>query len=260
MRKRGTRVQIGFAVLLLGALTLAQTARGAENCPVTHDQLVQALKKSVKPSGGPTNGGFDNNEWAAVANRGGTVCAIAFSGKKSDDQWPGSRAIAAEKANTANNFSVDKMALSTANLYAEGQPGGPLFGMLTSDPVNGAALHAGKPSQYGTASDPLIGKHIGGVIVFGGGRALYSDKGIVGALGAGGDTSCADHNIAWRIRKAVGLNKVPAGVAGTKKDAIIYDIGADGKCLSGYGHPTCGLLGPAIAADIGAGFVPNGVT
>jgi hypothetical protein len=151
------------------------------------------------------------------------------------------------------------MALSTANLYAGGQPGDPLFGMLTSDPVNGAALHAGKPSQYGTASDPLIGKHIGGVIVFGGGRALYSDKGIVGALGAGGDTSCADHNIAWRIRKAVGLNKVPAGVAGTKKDAIIYDIGADGKSLSGYGHPTCGIQGPAIAADLGAGVVPNGV-
>jgi hypothetical protein len=33
----------------------------------------------------------------------------------------------------------------------------------------------------------MVGKHLGGVIVFGGGLALYSPTGIVGGLGASGD-------------------------------------------------------------------------
>ena len=73
--------------------------------------------------------GLDNNEWAALVNRDGAVCAVAFSGGKPDDQWPGSRAIAAEKANTANALSLNGFALSTANLYAGAQPGGSLFGL-----------------------------------------------------------------------------------------------------------------------------------
>ena len=49
----------------------------ASNCPVTHDQLATALKAAVKPAGGPSNGGLDNNEWAAIVNRDGNVCAVA---------------------------------------------------------------------------------------------------------------------------------------------------------------------------------------
>ena len=41
-------------------LTLPVVASAA-NCPVTHDQHAQALRASVKPSGGPGNGGLDNN-------------------------------------------------------------------------------------------------------------------------------------------------------------------------------------------------------
>jgi hypothetical protein len=54
--------------------------RPAMTCPVDHDQLADILKKSVKPGGGPTNGGLDNNEWAAVVDRQGVVCAVAYSG------------------------------------------------------------------------------------------------------------------------------------------------------------------------------------
>ncbi len=74
--------------LVLETSTHAQADPSVE-CPASHEQLVQALQKSVKPAGGPTNGGFDNNEWAAVVNRGGALCAIAYSGGKCDDQWPG---------------------------------------------------------------------------------------------------------------------------------------------------------------------------
>jgi uncharacterized protein GlcG (DUF336 family) len=48
----------------------------------------------------------------------------------------------------------------------------------------------------------MVGKQLGGGIVFGGGLALYSDNDVVGGLGVSGDTSCADHNIAWRVLHA----------------------------------------------------------
>jgi hypothetical protein len=75
---------IGAAVALVFA-----TAASAADCPADHDKLEKALKASVKPSGGPTNGGLDNNEWAALVTRDGAVCAVAFSGGAPSDQWPG---------------------------------------------------------------------------------------------------------------------------------------------------------------------------
>ena len=98
------------------------------------------------------------------------------------------------------------------------------------------------------------GSAIGGVNVFGGGLALYdSDHNIVGAIGVSGDTSCADHNIAWRTRHRLNLDHLgtvivgPAGLfAGdpTHPDNIIYDItanpaGGTGNSASGFGHPSC---------------------
>ena len=104
-------------------------------------------------------------------------------------------------------------------------------------------------------SDPMVGKHLGGVIVFGGGLALYEKTGVVGAVGVSGDSACADHNIAWRIRKALGLGSVPAGVNPNKDDGIIYDIAA-GASKSGWGHPTCGGKEPDVAKEIGSGVGP----
>ncbi len=228
-------------------------------CPVDHDRLADILKKSVKPAGGPSNGGFDNNEWAAIVNRQGIVCAIAFSGGKVDDQWPGSRAIAAEKANTANAFSLKDRAIATANLYAGAQPGGFLFGAAVSDPPAADIIHGGQPQAFGTATDPMLGKPVGGVIVFGGGLALYRDGAVIGALGVSGDSSCADHNVAWRVRHGLGLDQVPAGVSPNMKDAIIYDIGPDGKSLSGFGHPKCNGREDQIAVDLGAGIDASAV-
>jgi uncharacterized protein GlcG (DUF336 family) len=87
------------------------------------------------------------------------------------------------------------------------------------------------------------------VNVFGGGLALYSEgKSVIGAVGVSGDTSCADHFIAWRVRNNLGLDHL-SGVAGVSGDAarpdnIIFDIvanpsGGTGNSAGGFGHPKC---------------------
>jgi uncharacterized protein GlcG (DUF336 family) len=211
----------------------------------------------VKPSGGPSNGGLDNNEWAALVTRDGSVCAVAFSGQSPTDQWPGSRAIAAEKANTANALSLKAFALSTANLYAGTQPGGFLYGLASSNPPNIIVLYAGDSAKFGSASDPFVGQHLGGVITFGGGLALYDSNGIVGGVGVSGDSSCADHNIAWRIRQSLGLDKVPAGAGPDHNDEIIYDVTPDKTSPSGFGHPKCKGTEADVAEQLHAGFIPQ---
>ena len=224
----------------------------AAHFPVDRGALLKALKASVKPSGGPSNGGLDNNMWAAVVDRQGVVRAVCYTGEDLGDQWPGSRTIAIEKANTANALSLPNFAFSTANLYSGAQPGGFLFGLLATNPVDTATMYAGDTAQYGTQGDAMVGKKASGVVVFGGGLALYDGDTIVGALGVSGDTSCGDHNIAWRVRKGLGLDKVPAGITAENNDAIIYDIGMMGKSSSGYGHPKTGLKEDDVAKAIGA--------
>lgn len=180
------------------------------------------------------------------------MCAVAFSGHDRGDQWPGSRAISAQKANAANAFSLKGLALSTANLYSAVQPGGSLYGLQASNPIYMAIAHGGDPSRYGTERDPMVGQHIGWVNVFGGGLALYRHGTLIGALGLSGDTSCADHNVAWRVRKTLGLGTVPGGVSPHKDDGIIYDI-VNGKSKSGFGHPNCGGKEAEVATAIGSG-------
>ncbi len=239
-----------------GAVAFAVPAQAQKaECPVNHSKLQQVLKASVKASGGPANGGLPVNEWAAVVNRHGAVCAVAFSGKKATDQWLGSRAIAVEKANTVNAFSLDKYAVSTANLWAQSQPGGYLWGTAATNPPVAKDLYQGPFGDWGKGNDPLIGKVVGGVVAFGGGLALYQNGKLVGGLGASGNTSCADHNIAWRVRNKLGMGKVPNGPTPQHNDAIVYDVGANGKSESGWGHPECGHDAPQIAKQIGAGIV-----
>lgn len=203
-----------------------------------HAKLRAALADVIK-QGKDQNTGLGNHEWAAVVNRDGIVCAVVFSGPDRGAQWPGSRAIAAEKASTANALSKPDFALSTANLWAASQPGGSLYSLVGSAPPNPAAAYAGNPADFGQPNDPMIGKPIGGVIVFGGGLPLYDASGkMLGGLGLSGDTSCADHVIAWKVRHSLGLDAVPAGVAPNASDNMILDV-QNGQSVSGYGHPSC---------------------
>ncbi len=233
-----------FKKTALIALTLTLLAGGSKQVYAAECQGLpgyDALKKALSAARNDSNGGLNNDMWGAIVDRTGQVCSVAYTGENLGDQWPGSRAIAVEKANTANAFSLPGFALSTANLYAGTQPGGFLFGLPGTNPVEPHDIAAGSPKDYGTANDPLVGKRPGGIVVFGGGLALYDTKGaLLGAVGVSGDTSCADHNIAWKTRSGLGLDYVPNGPGDKHNDQIIYDIGLTGKSASGFGQPGCG--------------------
>lgn len=211
----------------------------APKCPDLPDAAhLKQVVQSVVREGASKNGGMGNQEWAAVVNRQGIVCAIIFSGTVASDAWPGSRVIAGEKANTANGLSSRDYALSTANIYAASLPGQSLYSLATSQPPNPAAVF-GDPGTFGTPHDPMVGKAIGGIIVFGGGLPLYAPDGrIVGGLGLSGDTSCADHVIAWKVRHLLRLDAVPMGPSPAHDDNMILDF-THGYSPSGFGHPAC---------------------
>lgn len=230
----------------------------------SHAELKKALDGAVTAE----DTGLDLDMWATVVNRDGIVCAVAFSGATRGAQWPGSRIISAQKANTANAFSLDGFAISTANLYSAVQPGGSLYGLQDSNPVDPRIAYRGSSRRYGTGRDSLLGNKIGGVNVFGGGLALYAAGGkVIGAVGVSGDTSCADHRIAWRVRDGLGLANL-AGVTGVsgdprRPDNIVFDIVAAASA-GGFGHPHCiagkdGDPGSLPAAPDGFGHTQAGV-
>jgi uncharacterized protein GlcG (DUF336 family) len=253
---------------LLPALALAATLPVCAQSPVSSNVDAAAacsqlpnhaqLQSALAYARAQTNGGFNLDMWGTIVNRDGVVCAVAFTGTNRGSQWPGSRVISAQKANTANAFSLPALALSTANLYSAVQPGGSLFGLQASNPVDTQVAYRGDPSDYGQWNDPMIGGRIGGVNVFGGGLALYDSKGqLLGAVGVSGDSSCADHNIAWRTRHKLKLDYVPAGVSGdlTRPDNIVYDITNPtgfpiGVSAKGWGHPVCSAESTTIAAGL----------
>lgn len=196
-----------------------------------YDEVTEALSAVQAEE----NGGFGFDMWGTVVDRSGTVCVVTRTGEPGE-QWPGSRVISAQKANTANAFSLPGLALSTANLFNAVQPGNSLFGLQESNPVDTDVAYAGPAADWGTANDPMVGYRIGGVNVFGGGLALYDADGeLLGALGVSGDSSCADHAIAWKLRDTLGLDFVPGGVSETGDDNMIFGLD------NGFGHPECGL-------------------
>jgi len=246
-----------LGTFLLSGLAFAQNNVNCKDLP-TYSQLKTALISAR----GQVNGGFNLDMWATVVNRDGEVCAVVFTGAYRGSEWPGSRVISAQKANTANAFSLPGLALSTANLYAAVQPGGSLFGLQESNPVDTDVAYKGPSSNYGQSNDPMVGSKIGGVNVFGGGLALYRNVGtptapvpvLVGAIGVSGDTSCADHNIAWRTRNNLNLDFVPAGVgSATQKDNINYiGVAVVPSIQNDFSHPKCPIAGIDTATAISA--------
>lgn len=240
MRSSTILCTLGALVTLVMMGTTGPAAAVTGDCSSLPDHA--ALKTALKDARAQSNGGLNLDMWGTIVDRSGRVCAVAYTGENAGAQWPGSRLISAQKANTANAFSLDGLALSTANLFSAVQPGGSLFGLQESNPINIPVAYNknGTLDNFGTLNDPLVGELIGGVNVFGGGVALYNADGhVVGAIGVSGDTSCADHNIAWRMRHTLMLDYVPGGVSPDGNDNIVFDI-TSGKSAGGFGHAQCG--------------------
>ena len=268
------------------AACLFSTSAHAANaaCPaVTLPQLRSALKTAISQTGNGGGLALGLNMWATVVAADGRVCLVAnSSGDPIQGQWLASRLISAQKAFTAATLSLGptpnsgsgtglatgKLALSTANLFSAVNPGGSLYGLQHSNPIAAAGAYGDKISPggvyggptdtalYGTTTDPMIGLVIGGINVFGGGLAIYTAGGNkVGGIGVSGDSSCADHLIAWRLRKNLGLDHLGSvggvGAPPARPDNIVFDItanpnGGTGKSSGGWGHPAC--LGVTNAA------------
>lgn len=250
-------LSVAAALLMTSASVFAADRSGVTcaNLP-TFAQLQTALAAAV-----PGAAGFGLPMWATLIDSSGRVCAVAKL--NATDPWLGSRVISAQKANTANAFSTENIALSTANLYSAVQPGGSLYGLQHSNPVNTMVAYKGAATKFGTADDPMVGLRVGGVNVFGGGLALYNTNNqAIGAIGVSGDTSCADHEIAWKLRTALvgkgsgtGLvaNKVPGGV--TLQGAFLNDNIQYGA-VGGWNHPQCPVTGVVPAAGGLVGGTP----
>jgi heme-degrading protein len=194
-------------------------------------------------SADPTpNGGFDLPMWVSIVGTEGEVCEVINTGSPlvpgayiGNQSWLGSRVISAQKANTANAFSLDYYAISTANLFGTVQGNNSLFGLQHSNPVDTYNAYSDptiNTGDFGTSNDPMIGKVVGGVNVFGGGLALYNADGKVGAIGVSGDTSCTDHVVAWKIRNAIGLANVPRGPV---KQGQMFNAAGGALVLAEYG-------------------------
>ena len=241
-----------FATLILIASPVLADGKKCKGLP-TEDQLQQFLRDAATNTGVPValggttciagatgsgcvGGLFGGTRmWAAVVNRDGELCAAATSTDDPTKAWVGSQAIAKAKASTANDFSHDDagegavapavtLPLSTANLYTLSLPGHSLFGLNNSNPFDPKCLTTpDKP-------DRREGKVCGGIITFGGGVSLHNSS-IIGGLGVSGDTACADHEIAKRVRDLAGLNP-PGG-------PLVDDIIFPGEGADILAHPTC---------------------
>ena len=139
------------------------------------------------------------------------------------------------------------------------QPGGSLYGLQHSNPVNTDAAYEGPAYSFGQPDDPMVGQRIGGVNVFGGGLPLYNAQHrLVGAIGVSGDSSCADHNIAWRTRARLAYDFVPGGVSVRGDDNINYQgIVAVPSPQADFSHPICKKAGVDEVSGISASLPPT---
>lgn len=207
------------AILGVAALSVMSQSAMAKCSDISRS----TLETAVTAAKGLVTGGYSLPMWVTFVDETGMVCDVVTSGvsgaSAGNNEWLGSRVISAQKANTANAFSLDGYAISTANLYSAVQPGGSLYGLQFSNPVAPVKAYAGAPSAYGTPTDPMKGKRVGGVNVFGGGLAVYLAGKKVGAIGVSGDTSCRDHAFAWQVRTALAGHPGGSGITTVNMDA-----------------------------------------
>src|SRR5438477_11672590 len=142
------RLPLAVAILAIFTLFAGNLVKAADEKPAGNGckslPSFSALKAALDAATATESSGLNNQMCGTVVDRDGVVCAVAFTGVNRGAQWPASRVISAQKANTANALGLDSssnsggsgqpngLALSTANLYSAVQPGGSLFGLQES--------------------------------------------------------------------------------------------------------------------------------
>jgi hypothetical protein len=171
MNDRAKAVYVSLASVLARACD--QLSR---SCPTVRrrDAHVAALTTALQDVVSGRNGGFGFPMWATIVKRKGEVCQVTRS-SANGDEWPGSRVISAQKANTANCVQPSELRAVHGQPVHARAPGHSLFGLQESNPVNRDCGVRGRREQLTVQStDALVGQKIGGVNVFGGGLALYN--------------------------------------------------------------------------------------
>ena len=129
-----------MAVLLTAAGILASGAANATCDDISYGALSSAANNVYAAN---NTGGFHLNMWVTFVDETGKVCEVTTTGDKGElasrSEWLGSRVISAQKANTSNAFSLNGVSISTGALYAAVQPGGSLFGLQESNPIDAQA-------------------------------------------------------------------------------------------------------------------------
>ena len=126
---------LSAACAIPGLAQPSSAAFGADSGGCASLPNYQALKAALVQAVATETSGLNNHMWATIVDRSGIVCAVAYSGSGTGSQWSGSRVISAQKANTADDYSLDGSAAAT-------DPGG--SGVFHGEPVFGGA--AGRQS------------------------------------------------------------------------------------------------------------------
>ncbi len=117
------RLPLAAAILAVLILFAGEVVNAADEKPAGNAcknlPNFSALKAALEAATATETSGLNNQMWATIVDRDGVVCAVAFTGVNRGAQWPGSRVISAQKANTANALSLD----SSSNSGGSGQPG-----------------------------------------------------------------------------------------------------------------------------------------
>lgn len=236
------------------ASTLVISNANARNDLPNNSELREALQSVL---GAEVNGGGGLNFWGVVVDRDGVVRSVAFSGQNRSSQLPIARVVAATKANTVNALGVNSFVFSNGQLFSSVQEGNAFQSIIDVSPVSDV-VHRGPAKFFGTRKDPMIGNIVGGVTTIPGGLALFNDYGqLIGAIAVAGELQpCADHNAAWIMRDALGLDNLPdgVGISPTGDDNIIYDIDENGNSASGFGSLECSPATTAISESLPVNF------
>jgi len=121
---------IGLILLTVGVIVVQPAVSKNQNGNRCADVGRAQLRAAMSAADDAVTGGYSLNMWLVMVDQTGSVCHVLNSSDVNGEhtgnvQWLGSRVIAAQKAYTANAFSLDGYAISTANLFTRGRLQGP---------------------------------------------------------------------------------------------------------------------------------------